>query len=210
MKRLIVLMFVLVIGLLGCSDSEEPLVKADGEEEPAKNELNINEISDDDVVATIHGHEITGKDLKYEMKRLELISLLQGEKVPYEEISPQVAIQEMIQNHMIEMMASEKGIAVNTIEQEERAEAVRAEVEAVEGYETVMEGIDEELFWSKEEARYEIILQAETIVLQLMEDLQESHPTYDEQALRFDALEDFDELIREMVAETEIEVLVAK
>lgn len=209
MKKFIIALFALLLLLAGCagSDEEKNQEQAAGEAEQAAG-FNLEELEEDDIVATIHGHEVTGKDLLYEMKRLELISVLEGEEVQFEEISPKVAIQELIQNHLIEMLASERGIAVNTIEQKERAEAVKADVEAVEGYDQVMAEINENLFWSKEEARYETIIEAETLITELMEELQEDYPTYDEQALRFEALEALDELIQEMTAEAEVEIFM--
>lgn len=207
MKRLILLLIVLLISLAGCANEQET-GEAEASNENEDTAMTVEDVQEDDVVADIDGHEITGKDLIYEMKRLELISLLQGEAEA--EISPAVAIQELVQNHAIHQLASEHEIAVNTKEQEERAKAVRADVEKVDGYEAVMEGIDENLFWSKEENRYEVILTAEMLVEKLMEVEKEEHPNYTAQALQFDAQKELNELIQQQVGEAEVEIYLTQ
>jgi uncharacterized lipoprotein YehR (DUF1307 family) len=206
MKTLLIILLAAVMALAGCGEGEEGPADLSSGADSQHESPDAQHITGTEVAVTVDGEEFTGEDLLYEMKRLELIALLQGEELSFNEVSAEVAIQELIQNELIRKLASEKGIAVNTIEQEERAEAVRAEVETVDGYEQVMEGIDESLFWSKEEARYQTILEAETIVSQLMDLAAEEFPTYDEQALRFEALEDFEELIQQQTAESEIEI----
>lgn len=209
MKKLLFIAMMFVLAMVGCAEEEEAIVPVEGEERMELHEetIQIDEMDPEEIVLSIHDDELTAKDLYYEMKRLELIAFIQGEEKPFEEISPKVAVQEFIQNHVIHMTASEKGIAVNTIEQEERADATRSELEAVDGYEEIMDGIDEEYFWSKEELRYETIIEAEQLVQLLMEDLQkENQDNNDERALRFDAMESFDDLIQERISELDIEL----
>lgn len=208
MKKWLLILIVSVIGLTGCSQEEEPANEtADQSNDMVEeNSVSVEDITEEDIVATIHGHEISGEDLFYEIKRLELIYLLQGEAKEFENISPNVAIQEIAYNHMIHHIAGEKEITVDQSEQTERAQTVREETEQVDGYERVIEGIDEELFWSKEASRYKIILQAEMLISQLMEEVKEEHPTYTEEALRFDAQEDLDEIIQQKLAESDVEI----
>lgn len=207
MKRIWIILLIVAISLIGCSNGGE---KAETNQAEASREetVSIEDIEEEDVVAEIDGHELTGKDVIYEMKRLELIALLQGTPKESAAISPTAAIQELMQNHALQDIASESEITVNKEEQKERAEAVRADVETVDGYEAVMEGIDENLFWSKEENRYESILAAEALVAKLMEEEKEVHPNYTEEALRFDAQKELNELIQQKIGETDVEIYV--
>jgi hypothetical protein len=204
MKKCLIIFLILCISLAGCVQEEETVNQSSDSAEETT--LNMEDIKDDDVIADVHGHEISGEDLLYEMKRLELIYLLQGEAVVFGEISPNVAIQELSYNHMVHDLAAEHGITVNESEQTDRMKTVRMDAESVDGYEEVMEGIDEELFWAKEESRYKIILSAEMLVAHLMEEEKEKHPTYTEQALRFDAQEELEEIIQQKLVEADVEV----
>lgn len=206
MKKLLWLLLLVAV-LAGCSSDKGAAnakdAAAETEEKPA---IAIEDIDLDEVIVTVNDEEITGDDLRYEMKRLELMELMAGNEPGKAEISPNVAIQELIHTKVIHHIASEENIAISTEEQEARAEAVRKEVEAVEGYEKVMKDIDAEEFWSRETDRYAIILEAEQLIGKLMEKLQEQHPDYDEQALKFEAREDLDEWVQEKIVDMDVEV----
>ncbi|MFD1040499.1 hypothetical protein ACFQ3N_19155 [Virgibacillus byunsanensis] len=205
MKKWMVLILLSFI-LFGCTQAEEAEEQeTDVSDEPPVTIKNINpEV--EGIVAQVDGHEILGKNIQYEMKRLELISVLQGDENEEEASSPNVALQEIIRNHMIHKIARDENITVDESEQQKRVEDVRQGVESNDGYARVMKGIDEEQFWSREEERYEQIVEAEKLIVKLMENVKKEHPNYDEKALRFDAQEDLDELIQQEVVDATIEI----
>ncbi|WP_163969557.1 hypothetical protein [Oceanobacillus halotolerans] len=211
MKKWIMLGFLLVgFGLSGCAQATEE--KEDQEEKVEEKSEVVEKLSEEDltsetVVAQIGDYDITGEDVLYEMKRLEVIAFLGGYGNEEEEISPNVAIQELIRNQMIHEIAEEEGVKADESEQEERAASVRQDVESYEEYEQIMDGIDVEEFWSREQNRYEVIIEAEQLIVRLMENVEEEHPDYDERALRFDAQENLEELIQERLVDVEVDLV---
>lgn len=208
MKKLLLFVLVAVgVGLVGCSDESENegtdkvVEEESGKEVSEGNARAVRDIEDDEVIGQVGDVEMTGEDLRYEMKRLELIYALSGDST---EASPTVAIQEFTRNVIIHQLAEEQDIAVNESEQEKRAKAVRDDLSSNESYEDVMKDVDEEVFWERETERYEIILEAEELITLLMEEEKKDHPDYTEQALRFDAQEALDEWIQEKLSGVDV------
>ncbi|QHS24167.1 hypothetical protein GWK91_15215 [Virgibacillus sp. MSP4-1] len=209
MKKTIVLLLTIIITTLaGCSNeqanTEEAKAKKDQQESSIEQPKAGDQIKDSDIVASVDGKEFNGKDLRYEMKRLELIYALQGDKATTP--SPKVAIQELIRNEMTHYIAQEQGITVSKNKQTDRVKTVRENVENTDAYMEVMQGVDEEEFWSSEKNRYEGIIQTEKLMSMLMEEVKKEHPDYKKEALRFDAREDLEEWIQEKTAEATVEV----
>ncbi|GGB51954.1 hypothetical protein GCM10011409_31950 [Lentibacillus populi] len=204
-----VMLIIITIGLFGCSQTTEDQKGNDDEKDTQQEDQSVSvaeKANSDTIVAKVADHEITGEDLHYEMKRLALISKLQGAEKKQEQPSSQIAIQELIRNHIIHQIAQEEGITVDKSKQQKRAQSVRQDVESSDGYTDLMQGIDEEKFWSREKDRYEIILEAEKLITKLMDGVQKKHPDYSKQALKFDAQKELEEIIQEELAETNVEI----
>lgn len=210
MKKLLILLLPFLVLFAGCSEDEAEKAKdeVDQPTEDTDQEFNIKDVNSDEVIATLDEKKLTGEDLKYEMQRLKLIYFLQGDQEQAENVSYNVALQEWVKNEVIHQIAQEEGIKVDPEQQAERARAVREDIEKNEGYSEVMEGIDEEWFWEKEEHRYKMILEAEKLLQQMSAKLKEDHPDYSEQALRYDAQEDLDLWIQEKLADMEFDLKI--
>ncbi|RYG73684.1 hypothetical protein EU245_05100 [Lentibacillus lipolyticus] len=213
--RKLMLLLGLSLVVFGCSPSAETDNKDEPKQDkqtettsPSENnqQIELETIDPETIVAEVDDDTITAADLTYEMKRFALIHALQGDGPGKEEPSPKTAVKESIRNLVIHDIAEQEGITVERTAQKQRVQDVRKDVEASDGYDDALNGMDEEAFWSREMDRYQIIIEAEKLINILMEDIRKDHPDYTRQALQFDARNELDELIQEKLSGMDVEV----
>lgn len=191
--------YIIVLFLLfaaGCNENTESI-----KETPSMNagETDENQKKDDQLFASVGGQEITQEEMDYECFRAELQNALANEATQNFCPPEKTIISQIIELKAIDYLAKEKEVAATAEEVNIRIDKLKKDITSTPVFQEKVTEFGEEKFWKYEEQRYFTIINAEKVKEKLFEEEKAKHSYLDNETLKLNAKQNFDDLIVEAV-----------
>ncbi|MCK7606428.1 FixH family protein [Geobacillus stearothermophilus] len=198
----------------------------DGDETVEK--LVTLKVKKQDVAAMINGTAITAAEVKFYQTRwqIEISSAMEAVKKQYrgeelnerlsywkrqlnETTEPRSAVTRLIELHSMALLAEEKGYSVDEPAVDREVENRKRQYEGSETAQTLIRQYGEAAFWKQERRYVQLVLLAQNVWNDMVEQVKNEHPNVTEAEMRFLAQKKYDELLVSQIDSLSIQLYLS-